>query len=118
MTVTFEISGVRNAQGLVRGIAFSKNDGGFPEDVSKSIARTETIASKGTVKLVFKDFPAKSAAFSFFHDEKESGKIEKSFIGIPKSGVGASGWEGKGRPSYAKCLVKVTPSMQATLKYF
>lgn len=118
MTVTFEILGVRNAKGLVRGIAFSKNDGGFPEDVSRSIARAEVSATKGAVTLVFKNFPAKTAAFSFFHDEKKSGKIEKSFLGIPKSGVGASRWDGKGRPSYGKCLVKVTPSMQASLKYF
>lgn len=118
MTVTFEITGVRNDRGLVRGLAFMKNDGGFPETVDKAIGQAEVTAQKGTVKLVFKGIPASKAAFSFFHDEKEIGKIDKNFLGIPKCGVGASLWNGKGRPNYASCLVKVESEMQATLKYF
>ncbi len=118
MTVTFEISGVRNNKGMVRGLVFAKNDGGFPEATDKAIGQAEISAERGTVKLVFKNLTASKAAFSFFHDEKEIGKIAKNFLGIPKSGVGASNWNGKGRPNYASSLVKVEPEMQATLKYF
>ena len=119
MKVTFTISGIRNNKGLVRGLAFSSNSSkGFPEDMQVSVAKAETKAASGSVTLVFDDVPTDTASFSFFHDEKSSGKIEKNFLGIPKSGVGASNWSGKGRPSFSKSLIKVSSEGQARLYYF
>ena len=118
MDVKFTIAGVRNAQGKVRGLAFvASGRKGFPESRMMAVAEAETQAKVGEVELVFKNVP-EEASFSFFHDEKETGKIEKNFLGIPKSGVGASNWAGRGRPSFEKCLVRVTPKAQVRLHYF
>lgn len=117
MDVEFILHGVRNNQGLVRGLAFSQRNG-FPEEHSNAVSKAEVKAQKGQVTLRFKNVSQTSLAFSFFHDEKETGVIEKSFLGVPRCGVAASNWFGKFRPNYSSCLVKVNQKMQAQLYYF
>jgi len=118
VTVTFEITGVRNNQGKVRGLAFTKDDGGFPENIRKAAAQAEVVAKKGSVKLVFRKLNVKEAAFSIFHDEKEIGRIEKSFLGIPKQGVAVSNWKGLRKPTYEKSLIALKPNVKVSLRYF
>ena len=118
MNVTFEITGVRNGLGKVRGLAFGKDNGGFPDEISKASAKAEVDAEKGSVKLTFYKLKIKEAAFSIFHDEKELGRIEKTFLGVPKQGIAVSNWKGLGKPTYKKSIVKLKPQMRVSLKYF
>ncbi len=115
MQVSFTITGVRNARGMVRGLAFDK-ERGFPEERSLAIAEAETRAVAGSVVLTFQ-IPSSHAAFCFFHDEKNRGRIEKNFLGIPKSGVTVSNWNGRGRPKFKNAYIKVGRSHTAQLKY-
>lgn len=118
MKVEFIVRGVRNANGLVRGLAFGGENEGFPEDQTKAIAQAYVRAEQGEVRLIFDEVPGLQAAFSFFHDEKGIGRIEKNFLGIPKSGVTASRWNGKGRPKFRSCLVPLDQKHLVSLKYF
>lgn len=118
MTVRYIISGVRNDKGFIRGAAFAKNDGAFPDDPKRAYALAESKAQRGTVELLFKDINLSPCAFSFFHDEKDIKTLEKNFLGIPKQGIGVSNWSGKGRPKYSSCLIKPERVMRVALKYF
>ena len=74
-------------------------------------------AKKGTVTLTF-DIPGPEAAFAFYHDEKNLNKIEKGFLGIPKSGIALSNWNYRSRPKYEKAVIKVSPQQKLKIKYF
>ncbi len=116
MNVIFKITGVRNSKGKVRGLAF-QNSEGFPERVSQSVARVQSPAKEGTTVLTFRNIQAESLAFAFYHDEEELGRIKKGFLGIPKCGVSASNWNGRSRPTFKKCLVSLSPTLTARMKY-
>jgi len=119
MTITYQIHGVRNNHGYVRGAAFVQDNGGFPEDAQKATAVSQTVARTGSVSLTFK-LPSYTthAAFAFYHDEKQIGRIEKGFFGIPKCGITLSNWNGRSRPKFSSAYTPLKKVMQAKLKYF
>lgn len=116
MNVKVIVTGVKNSTGQVRGLAFSKAKGGFPDCIPKAEDMAETKAVKGKVILNFNSLSSSEVAFSIFHDEDGNGKIKKNFLGIPKDGVGASNWSGWGRPSFEKSLTKVKDGITITVK--
>lgn len=116
MKVRFQISGIKNNQGFVRGVAFTKEKG-FPENYHLATSMAETRAQKGTVHLTF-DLLEPHAAFAFFHDEKNIRRIEKNILGIPKNGITFTNWRGMGKPKFSSCLIKVTSSQDLKIKYF
>lgn len=97
---------------------FVKDDRAFPEDFRRSSVMAEVKAKKGAVTLVFKGVKVQKAAFCFIHDEKMIGRLEKSFLGIPKQGITASNWNGRSKPKFASSLVEIQPKLEAKLKYF
>jgi uncharacterized protein (DUF2141 family) len=60
----------------------TKSENAFKNNIKKVTASTET--------MVFKGLPFGEYAVSVWHDENGNGKMEKSFIGIPKEGMGVS----------------------------
>ena len=83
------ITGVRNDQGLVEVCLFS-GPTGFPDcSADPGIQRRRLPAVPGTVRTSF-DIPPGTYAVTVFHDEKRLGRVETNFLGIPRSGVGAS----------------------------
>ena len=118
MDVTFKISGIRNSKGAICGLAFTEDNGGFPDGVHKAYAQAMVDAQKGSVLITFKGLKVKKAAFVFFHDEKRIGRVEKGFLGIPKQGITASNWNGRSRPRYSSSLIALKPMLEAKLKYF
>ena len=116
MKVTFQISGIRNDNGFVRGIAFTEEKG-FPEEHKFAAALAETKAKKGTVKLTF-DLKESKAAFAFMHDEKNIKRVEKTLLGFPKNGVTFTNWRGFSRPKFSSSLIKVTSTHALKMKYF
>ena len=88
-TLTVTVSPVRNDQGLVQLCLFT-GPRGFPECAGDpSVQRRRLPAQPGVMTTTF-DVPPGVYAVTVFHDEKRLGRVETNFIGIPRSGVGAS----------------------------
>ncbi len=88
--LTVVVTGVRNTEGLVEVCLFSRPDG-FPDCATDpSVLRRRIPATLGQVRAGFSGLAPGVYAVSVFHDEKRIGKVETNFLGIPRSGVGAS----------------------------
>ena len=109
------VTGVRNAQGFVRGLVFSAKDG-FPEDHTKALARAEVRAKAGEVTLRFKGIDPKHAAVIVMHDEDDNRKLKKNLLGVPREGVAASNWAGRGRPKFQNSVIPLPHGQPLVLK--
>lgn len=88
--LTVTVTGVRNADGLVQVCLFARRDA-FPDCATDaSVLRRRVPAAMGQVRAQFDGLRPGTYAVSVFHDEKQTGKIETNFLGIPRSGLGAS----------------------------
>ncbi len=88
-TLTVTVLPVRNDRGLVELCLFS-GPRGFPDCAGDpTIQRRRLPAQPGTLRTTF-EVPPGTYAVTVFHDEKRLGRVETNFLGIPRSGVGAS----------------------------
>jgi uncharacterized protein (DUF2141 family) len=87
--IRVEIAGLRNDKGQVLCALFS-SPSDFPKKMDKAIAHaTSGIANKHAV-CEFRAVASGTYAISVVHDENSNGKLDTSFLGIPREGVGAS----------------------------
>jgi len=98
------VSGVRNAKGTVRALLFAGPEG-FPEGHAHAVAKGQAKAREGEVVLHFKDVEVRRGAIVIIHDEDDNTKLRKNFLGIPREGVGASNWNGRGRPKFKRTVI-------------
>ena len=82
------VSGVRNAKGQVGCLLFASADG-FPGDVKRARRAIMAPVVGGTAICSF-EAPAGSYAIVAMHDENANGQLDKSLVGRPKEGYGAS----------------------------
>ena len=82
------VSGVRNGAGQVGCLLFASADG-FPSDIRKARKALLVPIVAGTGVCQF-DVPAGTYAVVAMHDENANGKLDKSVVGVPKEGYGAS----------------------------
>ena len=88
--LTVTVTGVRNADGLVQVCLFDRPNG-FPDcSGDRSAQRKQAPAAPGEVRVRFEGVGPGVYAVTVFHDEKRTGRIETNFLGIPRSGLGAS----------------------------
>ena len=82
-------------------ICLFRGENGFPEDGSKAyrILKTET-----KNEIIIPDLPKGEYAVSLLHDLNGDGKMNYSFLGIPKDGFSSSpdGGPSLKKPSYTK----------------
>lgn len=88
--LTVRVAGARNANRKVR-VALFRGSYDFPTDSSQAFHTKAADIDARTLSLqvVFVDVPVGVYAVSVFPDESMNGKLDKSFIEIPK-GYGAS----------------------------
>jgi uncharacterized protein (DUF2141 family) len=88
VTVTVDIAGLRNTQGLIRACLTAKA-ATFPEcDKDPQSLRLTVPARNGPV-LVFRHVMPGTYGVSLFHDQNGNGRLDKS-LGIPNEGYGFS----------------------------
>ncbi len=86
--VTLNVSGIRNADGVVRcGLYASAN--GFREPGREMFEATAKIAG-GRATCAFKQVPSGNYAAAVFHAENNERKMDIGMFGKPKQGVGFS----------------------------
>lgn len=84
------VTGVRNATGMVELCLWRTADS-FPDcTASRSVERAHVPAAPGMVEATFSGLAPGVYAVSAFHDERGLHRVETNFLGIPRSGVGAS----------------------------
>ncbi|MBF0531426.1 MAG: DUF2141 domain-containing protein [Deltaproteobacteria bacterium] len=99
-TITVIMEGFNNDHGYARVALFSSDDG-FPEQFQKAFKKDKVKISGSRAKVVFNDVPYGEYAIALYHDEENTGRFERNFLGIPKQGYGVSGIE-TGFPSFEK----------------
>lgn len=83
------VEGVRNNSGTIDLCLFDRQSG-FPDCTGGgALQRRRAPASQGHVRFAL-DAPPGGYAVTVMHDEKGTGRLERNFLGIPRSGVGAS----------------------------
>jgi len=91
-------------------VSLYSNDQGFPIDISKADKTLKVKAKKGFVVVQFKEIETGNYAISVYHDVNSSGKLETSFVGIPKEPIGVSnnakGFMGP--PSFKDCNFSIS----------
>ena len=120
--LVIELKGIRSSEGQVLGGIHQKfPDIKFP-DAKGSIASFKARAREGTIIVVFKDMPEGDYALTAFHDENNSGKIDRNALGIPTEGYAfsndAMGFMGP--PSFEDTAVTVgeeDATASANMKY-
>ncbi len=88
-TITVNITDCRDDKGEVVVTLYNSKDG-FPEKPEKAIKKVTGKIKDGKSQVVFSDVPYGEYAVSILHDENVNGKMDKSMLGIPKEGNGAS----------------------------
>ena len=104
LTVTVE--GLPSDKGKVSLGLYQKGDG-FPD--GKASYEVDVPAAQGHIAYVFKNLPPGRYALTGFHDENNNGKMDYSFIGIPKEGFVFSNdaKPGLSSPSFDACAIDV-----------
>ena len=87
--LSIRIDNIRNAKGKI-GIALFTGEKGFPDKPEKAFAVASTAISGTSQEVVIENIPYGTYAVSILHDENENKKMDKTWIGKPKEGFGAS----------------------------
>jgi uncharacterized protein (DUF2141 family) len=87
--IQVKVQGLHNDKGKV-GCALFASAEGFPSDDGKATQRLSAAIKEGRALCEFTAVPPGSYAVAVIHDENGDGKLEKSFVGKPKEGVGSS----------------------------
>lgn len=113
-----EVSGITSGEGFIRALVFEKAEG-FPEDRAKAVQEVSVKASTakdGKLVLKFKGVEAPEGVVSVIHDQDGNGVLRKNLLGIPKEPVAVTGWDGKGRPKFDKCISKLAGTLQVAFR--
>ena len=104
--VSLVIKDIRSNKGELEVAIFRPEDN-FPG--KPSYRRLRIPARDSATELKF-SLPAGTYAIAVFHDEDESGDLNKSFIGVPKEAVGMSNGKGHGlsRPNFGDAAFELS----------
>ena len=114
-SLSVKVDNIQSDNGYIY-VSLYSNEQGFPIDISKANKTLKIKAKKGNVFVKFKEIQSGNYAISVYHDINSNGKLETSFIGIPKEPIGVSnnakGFMGP--PSFKDC--KFSLSAAKTIK--
>jgi uncharacterized protein (DUF2141 family) len=112
--LTVLIENLRSDKGIVR-VALWKGKKGFTK-AEVAIAKLKARPENGAVSFTFGDLAPGRYALATFHDENANGKLDKTWIGWPKEGLGFSNgaWINVlGAPPFKKAAVEVAPGAKS-----
>jgi uncharacterized protein (DUF2141 family) len=89
VSLTVDVEGLRNGGGVVQ-LALFRTAEGYPQHAEVA-ARTRTVPVElPTTVVTFDDLEPGTWALAVLHDENANGRLDTTFIGVPKEGIGAS----------------------------
>ena len=86
--LTVIVENLRSDKGLVR-VALWKDEKSFTKPEA-AIAKLKAVPKGGAVSFTFAGLASGRYALATFHDENANGKLDKTWIGWPKEGLGFS----------------------------
>jgi uncharacterized protein (DUF2141 family) len=108
-TVQVEVSGLRNAKGVVRA-CMTPNRAKFPRCQGDTTAFAVVKPAADAAQITFARVPAGHYAIALLHDENNNGKADRALSMIPREGFGFSR-DAKvvmGPPSFDDAVFEVT----------
>ena len=87
--IEVQITHLRDDRGQVLCALFS-SAANFPRDYERAMMRDHSLIAEGRAHCEFRDVPPGTYAVAVIHDENSNGKLDTTFLGIPKEGVGTS----------------------------
>jgi len=87
--ITVNVSGLKSSKGTVK-IALFVSPSGFPFDTSMAVRTLSVPIENCTAKAVITGVPYGTYAICLFHDEDNTGRLQRSLFGKPREGVGVS----------------------------
>ncbi len=81
------IEGFRNDRGKAL-LALYDSPEFYPEDSRKAILLRKAAIKNGRVEIILRDNLWGRYALSILHDENNNGRMDRSFLGIPREGYG------------------------------
>jgi uncharacterized protein (DUF2141 family) len=105
--LTVKVHGLRHDRGRVM-LAVFNGKSGFPK-MKNAVRRATTAIKGGKAKAILRGLPPGTYAVSVCHDENGNGKLDTSWIGRPKEGVGMSNDARghRGPPKYKDASFKI-----------
>lgn len=88
-TLTVKASGFRSETGKAVAALFISPEG-FPSKGEKAFRREYAEIRGGAAVFVFSGLPYGRYAVSVLHDENSNGRLDATWLGLPREGVGAS----------------------------
>ncbi len=83
-----EIKGIRSSDGRIFAAVHQRvPDVNFP-DPGGAVCAFNVLAREGSIQVVFKELPPGDYAVTAYHDENNSGEIDRNALGIPTEGYG------------------------------
>jgi uncharacterized protein (DUF2141 family) len=115
--VLVKVSGFRSERGKVL-VALWRGPKDFPGKPPAGSLTASVQIVKGVAEASFSDVPPGVFAVTVFHDEDGNGELKKSFIGIPKEGIGFSrdARARFGPPDWDACKLTLAPAEVKSLK--
>lgn len=87
--IQVEVTGLKNAEGLLGILVFSTDDG-FPSNQKKAFKEILLPVAEGKNQYTFTDLPFGDYAVAVMHDENKNNKLDTNLLGIPREGTGVS----------------------------
>jgi uncharacterized protein (DUF2141 family) len=87
--ITVRVAELQQPEGLL-GVALYTTKKGFPDKPDRAWLSTVKKLDGSMPEFVFENIPYGTYAVSVLHDKNSNGKMDKTFIGIPKEGFGVS----------------------------
>lgn len=120
--ITVNIRELKKPEGMLGVLLYSSKQG-FPDKPERALARRVRKISSTAHEVTFENVPYGTYAISVLHDENSNGKMDKTFIGIPREGFGVSNNPKikTGPPSFSEALFSLDEKqteVTVTMKYF
>ncbi len=110
ITLTIEVTGLRNNNGLIILQLVDENQ--------KDVKSQKGVIKNNKCTIIFDDLKSAKYAFRYFHDENKNNKLDTKWLGIPVEGFGFSNnAKGKfGPPAFEKWIFDLKGNITLTCK--
>jgi len=81
-TLTFQVSGMDNSNGVVRVVLYN-NDKSFLSEFGFAAADSAYAKANGTVEVTFHNIPLGTYAAAIYQDENRNGIMDQNLVNIP-----------------------------------
>lgn len=112
-----EVHGLRSSAGAVR-VAIWAGPQGFLREPARAVWADRATIVAGTACITSPAVPQGCYAVAVYHDENDNGRLDTTWFGAPKEGIGFSNnvFHRFYAPTFAECALDVQPRQSARVR--